>query len=109
MQLRRKHFRPGSKSTTGPTGFLDLKWFSPGLLKPLVKAAGSYKLEVKSEDRSCGDEEGYHPNQLKRIELGTAVFADGSYEDSPAWRRSSRARRLGIANTWNALSPPLAS
>jgi hypothetical protein len=63
--------------------FLDLKWLSPGLLQPLIKAGESYKLEVKSEDNTCGDEEGYHPNQITRIELVSAVFADGTYEGEP--------------------------
>lgn len=76
-------------------GFLELKWFSPGLLRPLVKTSESYKLEVKSEDNSCGNEEGYSPNQLNRIELVTAVFADGSYEGQPALAALIKGAALG--------------
>lgn len=68
----------------GPRGFLDLKWLSSGLLVPLVKAGETYKLEVKSEDNTCGDDQGFHPNQLQKIDLVSAVFEDGTYEGEPA-------------------------
>ena len=64
----------------GMKGFIGLEWLSPGLLTPLIKSGETYKLEVKSEDKSCGDDEGYSPNQLRKIDFVTAVFADGTYE-----------------------------
>jgi hypothetical protein len=60
--------------------FLELKWLSHGLIDPLIKAGESYKLAVSSEDKSCGDADGYHPNQSDRLDLVSAVFADGSFE-----------------------------
>jgi hypothetical protein len=60
--------------------FLELKWLSHGLSDPLIKAGESYKLAVSSEDKSCGDADGYHPNQSDRLDLVSAVFADGSFE-----------------------------
>jgi len=67
-------------NTFGPRGFLGLKWLSPGLLVPLLKTGENYKLQVNSEDNTCGTDEGYSPNQTYRIELVSAVFADGTYE-----------------------------
>ena len=60
--------------------FLELKWLSHGLSNPLIKAGESYTLAVSSEDKSCGDADGYHPNQSDRLDLVSAVFADGSFE-----------------------------
>ena len=60
--------------------FLELKWLSHGLSDPLIKAGESYTLAVSSEDKSCGDADGYHPNQSDRLDLVSAVFADGSFE-----------------------------
>ena len=60
--------------------FVALKWLSPGHLAPLIKAGDNYKLSVLSEDKSCGDAEGYRPNQTDRVELVSAVFADGTFE-----------------------------
>jgi hypothetical protein len=60
--------------------FLDLKWLSDGLTKPLIKAGQTYELKVSSEDNTCGDEEGYSPGQSNRIDLVSAVFADGTVE-----------------------------
>lgn len=82
-------------NTFGAKGFLDLKWFSSGLLKPLVKASENYKLEVNSEDKSCGDEEGYSPKQLHKIDLVSAVFADGTYEGEPGLAALVKGTALG--------------
>ena len=60
--------------------FLELKWLSHGLSDPLIKAGESYTLAVSSEDKSCGDADGYHPNQSDRLDLVSAVFADGTFE-----------------------------
>jgi len=60
--------------------FLELKWLSHGLSNPLIKTGESYTLAVSSEDKSCGDADGYHPNQSDRLDLVSAVFADGSFE-----------------------------
>jgi hypothetical protein len=59
---------------------LELKWLSHGLSDPLIKAGESYTLAVSSEDKSCGDADGYHPNQSDRLDLVSAVFADGTFE-----------------------------
>lgn len=82
-------------NTFNRNGFLDLKWFSSGLLKPLIKAGETYKLKVNSEDQSCGDEAGYRPNQLTRIDLVSAVFADGTYEGEPALPALVKGAALG--------------
>ena len=79
----------------GATGFLELKWLSPGLLTPLIKSGETYKLEVASEDKSCGDDEGYRPSQLYRIEMVSAVFADGTYEGEPALAALIKGTALG--------------
>ena len=60
--------------------FLELKWLSDGLTNPLIKAGQTYELKATSEDNSCGDDEGYQPNQTDRIDLVSAVFADGTIE-----------------------------
>ena len=62
---------------------LFLKWLSHGLTQPLIKAGETYQLEVLSEDKSCGDADGYRPYQSNRIDIVSAVFADGSYEGEP--------------------------
>ena len=82
-------------NTFGPNGFLGLKWLSPGLLEPLIKAGESYKLNVNSEDNSCGDEEGYYPNQTNRIDLVSAVFADGTYEGEPGLAALIKGKAVG--------------
>ena len=82
-------------NTFGPRGFIELKWLSPGLLVPLIKAGETYKLEVRSEDNSCGDGEGYRPNQLRKIDLVSAVFADGTYEGEPALAALIKGAALG--------------
>lgn len=82
-------------NTFGTTGFLGLKWFSPGLLTPLIKTGDTYKLEVASEDYSCGDDEGYRPNQLYRIEMVSAVFANGTYEGEPSLAALIKGTALG--------------
>ena len=75
--------------------FLALKWVSQGLLNPVVKAGQTYTLEVNSEDKSCGDADGYHPNQSNRIDLVSAVFADGAYEGEPALPALIKGAALG--------------
>jgi hypothetical protein len=82
-------------NTFGSTGFIALKWFSPGLLVPLINSGEAYTLEVASEDNSCGDDDGYHPNQLNRIEMVSAVFADGTYEGEPALAALIKGTALG--------------
>lgn len=79
----------------GPRGFLGLKWLSPGLLTPLIKSGQNYALKVNSEDNSCSDEEGYRPNQTHRIDLVSAVFADGSYQGEPALPALIKGTALG--------------
>jgi hypothetical protein len=79
----------------GRSGFLGIKWLSPGLLEPLIKAGESYKLEAGSEDNSCGDDEGYRPNQNRRIDLVSAVFADGTYEGEPGLPALIKGKALG--------------
>jgi hypothetical protein len=37
-----------------------------------------------SEDKTCGEAEGYHPNQANRIDIVSVVFTDGSYEGESA-------------------------
>lgn len=82
-------------NTFGLNGFLGISWLSPGLLEPLIKAGESYKLEVSSEDKSCGDEEGYYPNQANRIDLVSAVFADGTYEGEPGLAALIKGKAVG--------------
>jgi hypothetical protein len=77
------------------TGFLGIKWSSPGLLEPLIKTGESYKLAAGSEDNSCGDDEGYRPNQTSRIDLVSAVFADGTYEGEPGLPALIKGKALG--------------
>lgn len=75
--------------------FLALKWLSPGLLNPLIKAGQTYKLEVNSEDNGCGDDEGYRPSQSNRVDLVSAVFADGIYEGEPGLAALIKGTALG--------------
>ena len=82
-------------NTYGSNGFLKLEWLSPGLLEPLVKSGEIYKFEVKSEDNACGDEEGYRPNQSTRIDLVSAVFADGTYEGEPGLAALIKGKAFG--------------
>ena len=82
-------------NTFGQRGFIELKWLSPGLLVPLIKADETYKLVVRSEDNTCGDGEGYRPNQLRKIDLVSAVFADGTYEGEPALAALIKGTALG--------------
>ena len=79
----------------GPRGFLGLKWLSPGLLTPLIKNGQNYALKVNSEDNSCSDEEGYRPNQTHRIDLVSAIFADGTYQGEPALPALIKGTALG--------------
>lgn len=82
-------------NTFGGGGFLELKWLSPGLLTPLIKAGEVYKLEISSEDTSCGDDDGYRPNQVHRIDFVSAVFADGTYEGEPGLAVLIKGTALG--------------
>ena len=100
-------------NTFGPRGFLGLKWLSPGLLTPLVKVGETYKLEVNSEDNSCGGDEGYSPNQTYRIELVSAVFADGTYEGQTGLPVLIKGTALGnrknlerVVGTMNYITDP---
>lgn len=79
----------------GPRGFLGLKWLSPGLLTPLIKSGQNYALTVNSEDNSCSGEEGYRPNQTRRIDLVSAIFADGTYQGEPALPALIKGTALG--------------
>jgi hypothetical protein len=64
----------------------------------VVKAGATYKLEVKSSDKTCGDAEGYRPNQSNRIDLVSAVFADGTYEGEPGLAALIKGSALGNRN-----------
>jgi hypothetical protein len=75
--------------------FLELKWLSDGLTKPLAKAGQTYELKVSSEDNSCGDENGYSPGQSNRIELVTAVYADGTFEGDSGLAALIKGAALG--------------
>jgi hypothetical protein len=75
--------------------FLELKWLSDGLTKPLAKPGETYELKVSSEDNSCGDENGYSPGQSNRIELVTAVFADGTFEGDSGLAALIKGAALG--------------
>ena len=75
--------------------FLALKWVSGDRLNPLLKAGQTYTLEVNSEDNSCGDAEGYRPKQSSRIDLVSAVFADGNYEGEPGLAALFKGTALG--------------
>ncbi|HEX6718686.1 MAG TPA: hypothetical protein VF088_16385 [Pyrinomonadaceae bacterium] len=101
-------------NTLGLNRFFELKWLSLGLLdEPLIKAGKSYKLVVNSEDNSCGDDEGYHPNQTNRIDLVSAVFADGTHEGEPGLAALIKGKALGnrknlerVVNSIRSLNDP---
>ncbi|HEV2834387.1 MAG TPA: hypothetical protein VGW58_03665, partial [Pyrinomonadaceae bacterium] len=79
--------------------FVGLKWTGGnGPLGPLIKVGQSFTLKAASEDKSCGNEEGYSPNQLNRIELVSAVFADGSYEGQTGLPVMIKGTALGNYN-----------
>ena len=59
---------------------LFLKWTGSDVTKPLIKAGESFRLQAMSEDKSCSDAGGYTLNQANRLDVVSAVFADGSYE-----------------------------
>jgi hypothetical protein len=62
---------------------------------PLIKAGAIYRLEVLSEDRTCGDAEGYRPLQSNRIEIASVVFVGGSYEGDSGLAALIRGRAMG--------------
>ncbi|HKE57473.1 MAG TPA: hypothetical protein VKB46_12245 [Pyrinomonadaceae bacterium] len=63
---------------------LFLKWMGSDPAKSLIKAGETYQLDVLSEDKTCGESDGYYPNQADRIDLVSVVFTDGSYEGESA-------------------------
>jgi hypothetical protein len=75
--------------------FLHLKWLELPHPLPLIKAGAIYRFEVLSEDRTCGDEDGYRPLQSNRIEIASVVFVDGSYEGDSGLAALIRGRALG--------------
>jgi hypothetical protein len=85
-------------NTFARDGFLTVKWLGGPQVSSLIKVGQSYPLKVSSEDKTCGDEEGYQPNQLNRIELVSAVFADGSYEGQVALPALIKGSALGNYN-----------
>jgi hypothetical protein len=75
--------------------FLHLEWRSLPQPRPLIKSGGTYTFEVLSQDRSCGDAEGYHPLQSNRIEIASIVFVDGTYEGDSGLTALIRGRAYG--------------
>ena len=75
--------------------FLHLKWLGAPQPSSLIKAGEIYQLAVLSEDRTCGDSDGYRPVQSNRIEIASVVFVDGSYEGDSGLAALVRGRALG--------------
>jgi hypothetical protein len=63
---------------------LFVRWVGSDLGKSLIKAGETYQLDTLSEDKTCGEADGYHPNQANRIDIVSVVFTDGSYEGESA-------------------------
>ncbi len=72
-----------------------LKWLEAGPDQPLIKAGDMYQLDVLSEDHTCAEASGYRPAQSDKIELITAVFADGSYEGAPGLAAMIKGDAIG--------------
>ena len=92
--------------------FLHLKWLELPQPLPLIKAGEVYPLEVLSQDRTCGDPDGYRPVQSNRIEIATVVFVDGSYEGDTGLAALVRGNAIGnkknlerVVTTLSNLSP----
>ena len=88
-----------------------LKWLAGERSRPLIKPGDVYRLDVPSEDRTCGGEGGYRPVQSNRIEIASVVFTDGSYEGDQGLAVLMRSIALGntkhlrrIVETLNAWS-----
>lgn len=75
--------------------FLHLKWLELPHPLPLIKSGATYRFDVLSEDRSCGDAEGYRPLQSDKIEVASVVFVDGSYEGDSGLAALIRGRAMG--------------
>lgn len=75
--------------------FSALRWHEEGFLRPLIKAGGSYRVAMLSEDRACAGTDGYRPTQSDRLEISAVVFADGSYEGTTGLAALIRAKALG--------------
>jgi hypothetical protein len=63
---------------------LFVKWVGSNLARSLIKAGGTYQLNALSADKTCGEPDGYYPNQANRIDIVSVVFTDGSYEGESA-------------------------
>jgi len=87
--------------------FIALKWLGAGDLKPLIKVGDTFTLKAPSEDNACGDDDGYTPNQLNRIDLVSAVFADGSYEGQPGLPALIKGTALGNYNNLQRVIDPI--
>lgn len=75
--------------------FLSLKWMGSPLPEPLIKTGAVYRLEVPSEDNTCGDPDGYRAGQSNRIDIVSVIFSDGSYEGEPALAALIRGKAFG--------------
>lgn len=75
--------------------FLFLRWVENGPTQPLIKAGDVYRLEVLSQDLTCGDPDGYRASQSDRIDIVSVVFADGSYEGEPGLAALIRGQAIG--------------
>jgi hypothetical protein len=75
--------------------FLHLEWRGLPQPLPLIKAGEIYSLDVLSQDRTCGDPDGYRALQSNRIEIASVVFVDGSYEGDSGLAALIRGRALG--------------
>jgi hypothetical protein len=75
--------------------FSALRWHEEGRSRPLIKAGGSYRVAMLSEDRACAGTDGYRPTQSDRLEISAVVFADGSYEGTSGLAALIRAKALG--------------
>jgi hypothetical protein len=75
--------------------FLFLRWFENGPTQPLIKAGEVYRLEVLSQDLTCGDPDGYRASQSNRIDIVSVVFADGSYEGEAGLASLIRGQAIG--------------
>lgn len=75
--------------------FLHLEWRGLRQPLPLIKAGEIYPFEVLSQDRTCGEADGYRPAQSNRIEIASVVFVDGSYEGDSGLTALIRGRAFG--------------
>lgn len=81
--------------------FLHLKWLQLPHPQPLIKSGATYRFDVLSEDRACGDAAGYRPLQSDKIEVASVVFVDGSYEGDSGLAALIRGRAMGNKKNLN--------